>query len=127
MTIIIIKIKRPNGEALEASPPANGRPSGGVQGGAAPPRPKLFVVIIMIITIIIIIIIIITIMIIIIIIIDDNYHYQNQATEWRSARSLSAGQRPASKGGCRGGSAPPAQHYLIILLFWSATKPSIIF
>ena len=37
MIIIIIKIKRPNGEALEASPPANGRPAREVQGGAAPP------------------------------------------------------------------------------------------
>ena len=29
--------KRPKGEALEASPPANGRPAGGVQGGQRPP------------------------------------------------------------------------------------------
>ena len=35
--IIIIKIKRPNGEALEASPPANGRPAGEVRGGQRPP------------------------------------------------------------------------------------------
>ena len=54
-----------------------------------------------------IIIIIIIIMIIVIIIINDNnYHCQNQATEWRSARSLSAGQRPASRGDA-GGAAPP--------------------
>ena len=43
MIIIIIKIKRPNGEALEASPPANGRPAGGVQGGAAPPTQNYYV------------------------------------------------------------------------------------
>ena len=39
--LIIIKIRRPNGEAPENFPPANGRPVGGVQGEAAPSRPTL--------------------------------------------------------------------------------------
>ena len=92
ITIILIKIKRPNGEALEASPPANGRPAGGVQGGQRPSAQHYFIIIMMII------------------INDNNHNYQNQATEWQSARSLSAGQRPTSRGGAWG-AAPPAQHY----------------
>ena len=51
--------KRPKGEALEASPPANGRPAGGVQGGQRPPAQHYFIIIIIIIISIIIIIIII--------------------------------------------------------------------
>ena len=43
--ISIIKIKRPNGEALEASPPANGRPAGGVQGGQRPPAQHYSIII----------------------------------------------------------------------------------
>ena len=87
--IIIIKIKRPNGEALETSLPANGRLAGGLQGEQRPPAQHYSIIII-----------------IIIIINYDNYHYSNQATEWRSARGLSAGQRPASRG-ARGAVGPP--------------------
>ena len=36
--IIIIKIRRPKGEALENFPPAEGRPVGGGAGGREPPR-----------------------------------------------------------------------------------------
>ena len=35
--IIIIDFRRPNGEALENFPPAEGRPVEGVQGGQRPP------------------------------------------------------------------------------------------
>ena len=54
MIIIIIKIKRPNGEALEASPPAEGRPArGGAGGGQRPPAQHYSIIIIIIIIIII--------------------------------------------------------------------------
>ena len=107
MIIIIIKIKRPNGEAPEISR----RPKAGQQGGfreAAPPR--------------------------------HNHSLQPKNSAKRS--SLSAGQRPASRGGaggaapprpkllhsppankfqaasrgCRGGQRPPAQHYSIMII-----------
>ena len=45
--IIIIKIRRPNCEALENFPPANGRPVAGVRGGSAPP-PNIIIIIIII-------------------------------------------------------------------------------
>ena len=35
--IIIGDFRRPNGEALENFPPAEGRPVGGVRGGGSPP------------------------------------------------------------------------------------------
>ena len=43
--IVIIKIKRTNGKALKASPPANGRPAGGVQGGQCPPAQHYCIII----------------------------------------------------------------------------------
>ena len=49
--IIIIKIRRPNGEALENFPPAEGRPVGGVQGGQRPPAQHYSIIIIIIIII----------------------------------------------------------------------------
>ena len=52
--------KRLKGKALEASPPAEGRPAGGVQGGQRPPAQHFIIIII-----------------IIIIINDNNYPYQN--------------------------------------------------
>ena len=76
---IIMNFRRPNGEALENFPPAEGRPVGGVRGGGSPPA-----------TII------------------HYYNWKGEALEQRTKHSsLSTGQRPASRGGAGGQHAPP--------------------
>ena len=86
----IIHYNRKIRRSARASPPANGRPAGGVQGGQRPPAQHFITTIIIII--------------IIIIINYDNYQLSLSKSSDRMAKrpKFPAGRRPASRGGSGG-------------------------